>query len=273
MLRSILYLFFVCTVIFAYDDVDFDGVIDQKDRCPATPITDLIDQHGCSIVKIMDADPVASHYDVILGIAYDSADYGTSREFKTVTNTFQANLFLDSWSAQFYTSYYSLDVEGSSNSKGFNDTSVSVYYNYRPFNEENLFLRFGLGATVPTQKSSYNEVDYTASFTASYIAQNYSLFCGYGYTVVGDEDTDYFKFQNTSSFNFGLGYYLKANIYTSLSYLNADSVIQEIEKIRNLSLYLFYGVNDNWFFTLSYSKGLTDATSDLSSNLRVGYYF
>ncbi len=273
MLHIILYLLLVSTVALSYDDSDFDGVINQKDRCPGTPITDLIDQYGCSIVKIMDADPVASRYDVILGVAYDKADYGTNREFKTLTNTFQADFFVDNWSAQFYTSYYSLDIDGSSNSKGFNDTSAALYYNYKPINEENLFLRFGLGTVFPTQDSSYNEIDYLASFTANYIVQNYSLFCGYGYTFIGDEDTDFFEFQNTTSLNFGLGYYLKANIYASMSYIDADSIIKHIEKVRNLSLYLFYGINENWFVTASYSNGLTDATSDLSSNLRVGYYF
>ncbi len=273
MLRIILCLFLISTSVLSYDDGDFDGVIDQKDNCPDTPITDLIDQYGCSIIKIMDADPVASHYDVILGVTYDKADYGTDREFKTLTNTFQADLFLDDWSAQFYASYYSLDADGSSNSNGFNDASLALYYNYKPLDDENLFLRFGLGTIFPTQDSTYNEIDYLASFSANYIFQNYSLFGGYGYTAIGDEDTDYFKFQNTSSLNFGFGYYLKANVYMSLSYLNADSIIENIEKIRNFSLYLFYGINDNWFATASYSKGLTDATSDLSSNLRIGYYF
>ncbi len=273
-MRTLITLFLIVCGLLAYQDSDFDGVSDEKDQCPNTPMTDLIDQFGCSIVKIMNEDPIGSRYDVILGVSYDKADYGSDIEFETVTKTFQADVFFDEWSVQFSTSYSTFESNTSSkDTSGFNDTTLSVFYNYKPLDDKNLFLRFGTGVVFASQEAVYNKTDYFASINANYISQNYSLFCGYRYTDVGDENTPYVSFQNTSSFDVGVGYYLRADIYASLSYLDADSIIDNIEKIRNLSFYLFYGINNNWFMTASYSKGLSDATSDLSSNLRVGYYF
>ena len=272
MLRITILLLLVTAVLFSYEDSDFDGVSDLKDRCPNTPITDIIDRYGCSIVKIMNDDPIGSRYDVIIGSIYDSADYGTAQDFTTVSHTFQADFFMKNWSFQFYTSYYFLDSDGSK-SDGMNDTMLALYYGFKPFEEENLFLRAGFGAVLPTQDNNYNRMDYVGSLNANYIVQSYSFFGGYKYTFIGDENSDIFEFQNTESLNFGLGYYLKANIYTSLSYLNADSIIETMQKIQNISFYLFYGINTNWFVTALYSKGLSDSASDLTSNLRIGYYF
>ncbi len=272
MQHIIILLLLVTTALFSYEDNDFDGVADHKDQCLNTPVTDLTDQHGCSIVKIMNNDPIGSRYDIILGYAYDSADYGTTQDLKTLRNTFQADVFMDDWSVEFYTSYYVSD-SNESESSGMNDTTLTLYYGYQALQEKNVFVRVGLGTALPTKKNSFNKMDYIASLSASYIIKNYSIFLGYKYTLIGDENSEFFKFQNTESLNFGLGYYIKANIYTSLSYLNEDHFIKDIEKIKNISFYLFYGINNNWFATGSYSKGLSDTASDLSSSLRIGYYF
>jgi hypothetical protein len=271
MLRSIIFLLVVVTFLFSYEDSDFDGVSDYNDRCPNTPITDIIDQFGCSLVKIMSDDPVSSRYDVIVGLIYDKADYGSAQEYNTLTNTFQADYFLENWSFQFYTSYYFLD--NPSSTRGMNDTALSLYYGLKPMAEENLFLRFGLGTNLPTQKNDYNKIDYTASLSANYIIDKYSFFCGYKYMLTGDNDSDILDFQNTISLNAGFGYYVQGNVYTSISILDADSIVRSLDAIRNISFYMYYGIDDNWFMTASYAKGLSDATSDLSSNVRIGYAF
>jgi len=259
-------------VLLCYNDSDFDGVADEKDECPNTPITNLIDRYGCSIIKIMDNDPMGSHYDVIVGYIYDRADYGTSENIATLTNTFQVDVFMDDWGAELFTSYFVSD-SNQSDSSGMNDTTLSLYYGYSALEEYNIFLRLRLGAIFPTKTSNYNKMDYLTSISANFIVNNYALFGGYTYTFVGDDDIEFYEFQNTQAFNVGLGYYLKANIYTSLSYLYSDSIVKMMDKIKSVSLYLFYGINNNWFATFSFSQGLSNSTRDLASNLRVGYYF
>jgi len=259
-------------LLLGYSDSDFDGVSDDKDDCPNTPITNLVDRYGCSIIKIMDNDPMGSQYDVILGYIYDRADYGTSEDIATLTNTFQVDAFMENWGAELFTSYFVSDANQSERS-GMNDTTLSLYYGYRALEEYNIFLRLRLGAIFPTKKSHYNKMDYLASLSANVIINGYALFGGYTYTFVGDEDIEFYEFQNTHAFHVGAGYYIKANIYMSLSYLYANSIVKQADNIRSASLYLFYGINTNWFATLSYSQGLSSSTSDLASNLRIGYYF
>lgn len=272
MLRIVLGLLLATGVVFCYHDADFDGVSDEKDECPNTPITNLIDRYGCSIIKIMDNDPMGSHYDIILGYIYDRADYGTSDDIATLTNTLQADIFMDNWGAELFTSYFVSDTNRS-NSSGMNDTTLSLYYGYSALEEYNIFLRLRFGAIFPTKQNDYNKMDYLGAISANFIVSNYALFAGYTYTVIGDDDIEFYEFQNTHAFNVGLGYYFTANMYTSVSYLNADSSVKMMENIKSVSLYLFYGINNNWFTTFSYSQGLSDSTSDLASNLRVGYYF
>ncbi len=272
MLRILVGLLLVTGVSWCYSDSDFDGVSDEKDDCANTPVTNLVDRYGCSIIKIMDNDPVGSHYDVILGYIYDRADYGTSESIATLTNTFQADIFMDNWGTELFTSY-SVSDSNRSDSSGMNDTTLSLYYGYSTLEEYNIFLRFRLGAIFPTKKNDYNKMDYIASVSANFIVNNYALFGGYTYTFVGDENIEFYEFQNTRAFHVGLGYYFKANIYTSFSYLHAESIVKMMDKIKSVSLYLFYGIDNNWFATLSYSQGLSDSARDLASNLRVGYYF
>ncbi len=272
MLRILICLLWGTGTLLCYTDSDFDGVADEKDACPNTPITNLIDRYGCSIIKIMDHDPVGSQYDVILGYIYDRADYGTSEDIATLTNTFQVDIFMENWGAELFTSYFVSDTHQSDRS-GMNDTTLSLYYGYRALEEHNIFLRLRAGAIFPTKKSDYNKMDYLASISANVIVNNYALFGAYTYTFVGDENIEFYEFQNTHAFNVGLGYYFQANVYSSFSYLHADSIVKMTDKIKSVSLYFFYGINTNWFATFSYSQGLSDSTSDLASNLRVGYYF
>ncbi len=273
MLRILICFLLGTGVLLCYYDSDFDGVSDEKDECPNTPITNLIDRYGCSIVKIMDNDPVeSSHYDVIVGYIYDSADYGTSKNVVTLTNTLQVDMFMESWGAELFTSYFVSD-SNQTDSSGMNDTKLSFYYGYSALEEYNIFLRLRFGAIFPTKHNSYNKMDYLTSVSANFVINDYSFFGGYTYTFIGDNNIEFYEFQNTQAVNIGLGYYLKANIYASLAYLYADSVIKMKEKVKSLSLYFFYRINNNWFTTLSYSQGLSDSTSDMASNLRVGYYF
>jgi len=272
MLRILVCLLLGTGVLLCYSDSDSDGVSDEKDDCPNTPITNLIDRYGCSIIKIMDNDPMGSHYDVIVGYIYDRTDYGTSESIATLTNTFQVDVFMDDWGAELFTSYFVSDSNQSENS-GMKDTTLSLYYGYSTLEEYNIFLRLRLGVIFPTETSDYNKMDYLTAISVNFNINNYKLFGGYTYTLIGDDDIELYEFQNTHALHFGLGYYLKSNIYTSLSYLYADSIIKMMDKIKSVSLYLFYSINNNWFTTLSYSQGLSDSTSDLASNLRVGYYF
>ncbi|NOZ89733.1 MAG: hypothetical protein GXO60_00445, partial [Epsilonproteobacteria bacterium] len=52
--KNIVWIFLlVPLLLFAYIDSDLDGVSDEHDLCPNTPITDIVDINGCTIEKLV----------------------------------------------------------------------------------------------------------------------------------------------------------------------------------------------------------------------------
>ncbi len=51
MRKGILIVGAVVQIAFAFQDSDLDGVEDSVDRCPGTPILELVDRFGCPIEK------------------------------------------------------------------------------------------------------------------------------------------------------------------------------------------------------------------------------
>lgn len=258
--------------LLAYSDADMDGVEDAYDKCPNTPLTELADIHGCSKESLVSYH----HYDIILGASFANVDYNTNEATNTATSTAQVDYYYKDFSLQASTSYFSSDSQTYSNS-GLNDSVIAGYYQFRPL--ENVSLRGGLGMVIPTYDSGLNNnnLDYLASISVSYSTENINIFGGYSYTLVNDDDinstTVSVTYQNTNSYNVGLGFYPTQKLYWSVSYNNADSIYQSVEPIESVSTYLFYNIDAHWFSTLSYAYGLSDSASDHYGAIRFGYYF
>ncbi len=271
-MKTVIMLLLGSMMLFAYTDMDLDGVDDAVDKCPNTPITDLVDVNGCSIKSVI----VEQHYDIILGASYSNMSYSAGEQTDTYTGSVQLDYYRGSFSVQLLTSWFDSDSDSYSDS-GTNDTTLAAYYRFKP--TSSLTLNLGAGIVFPTYDSdlSNNNTDFTASANISYSLKNANLFAGYNYTVVGDDDIHEANrtilYQNTNSFSVGAGYYFTPKIYGSLSYYRSDSIYKSIEDIESLSAYAFYSIDTHWFATASYAYGLSDSASDNYVALRVGYYF
>ena len=266
--------------LFAYTDADLDGVDDSVDRCPNTPITDIVDANGCSIKSVI----VENHFDLILGLAYNQYNYRLNSDTDTLTTSAQVDWYRGDFSMQLVTSYYNTDGDDYDRS-GMNDTTLAAYYSFRNVGSvPRLNLQVGVGVIFPTYDAEYgnNNADYTGTLYLTYNIDKTTLFGGYGYTIVGDDDVEYvgsdgktyeIRYQNVNSFNAGAGYHFNDRFYASLSYFYADSIYEDVDAIENLSAYGFYSIDAHWFVTGNYAYGLSDTTSDNAFTLRVGYYF
>ncbi len=274
-MKRILFLTLACSAaLFAYSDADLDGVADSVDQCPNTPITDIVDKNGCSIKSVI----AEHHFDIIAGIAYSQFNYRYNDDSDTFTTTLQADWYYGNYSAQLSTSYYNTDSDSYSDS-GMNDTTLTGYYTFKNVVPK-LNVQVGAGIIFPTYDSAYgnNNTDYAASVFGNYTLGETSLFGGYTFTYIGDDDVTLadgskIEYQNTNAFNVGAGYHFTPKLYASLSYFHSDSIYKSVDAIENISLYGFYSVDTHWFVTGSYAYGLNDATSDNYFALRVGYYF
>ncbi len=273
-MKKILTVLLMCTLtLFAFTDSDLDGVDDAVDKCPNTPITDLVDANGCSVKSLV----VNESFDIIFGLSYSEINYRLNEKTDTYTTSFQADYYRDDFSFQFSTSYYASSDSSGYDSNGMNDTTIAAYYRFKPL--PSLSINGGIGVILPTYESDLgnNNTDYTFSLNGSYSIKKINLFAGYSYTLIGDDDindgTTAVSYQNTNAYSLGAGYYFTPRLYSSISYRRSESIFQDVEDIENVTLYAFYTIDSRWFTTISYAKGLSDSTSDNYLSLRVGYAF
>ena len=268
--------FVMSSSLYAYSDSDMDGVDDAHDRCPNTSFMELVDINGCAKKSLVSKH----HFDIIVGGSYAESDYNTLNKTDTYYSTLQADYYYGNFSLQASTSYF--DTEGSGYSQtGLYDSYVGASYQFRL---SNLLVRVGAGALLPTYDSALknNNTDYVGSASLSYALGDFNIFGGYTYTKINDDDvvivasdgsTTDVIYQNTNSYNGGLGYYLSKKFYMSVSYNSAQSIYDGVDNLESASLYGYYSFSRHWFGTFSYAYGLSDTASKNYAALRAGYYF
>ena len=193
----------------------------------------------------------------------------------------QIDYYYKDLSIQASTSYYYSKESTGETYKGLYDSFIGASYKIQA--TKNLKFYIGAGVLLPTYKTSLhnNKTDYKASLSANYSIKKVTLFGGYSYTVVGDNDvtitTDNgkieYRYQDTESINGGIGVYATSKLYLSVSYFEGESIYKGYETIKSASLYSYYTINKNWFTTLNYARGLSDTATDNYASIRIGYYF
>jgi hypothetical protein len=260
------------TLLYAYSDLDLDGVDDSIDQCPNTPITDLVDAKGCSTESVI----IEQHYDIIFGLSFGELHYRLNEKSETYTTTVQFDYYRGDLSLQCVTSYFQ-NSSTTGDESGMNDTTIAGYYQWY-FNPD-LSVQMGLGVILPTGVSAYgsHQVDYTTSVNITYGIDDYNLFMGYNYTVIGDDNikdgNTTVIYQNSGSYSIGVGYYFDTKLYSSIAYYASQPIYKSLDVAKSVSLYTFYTINEHWFTTFNYTKGLSDSASDNYFEWRIGYYF
>jgi len=270
------------TGLMAYTDSDMDGVDDSVDKCPNTPLTDLVDINGCTKTRLTPKQNY-HHFDVIVGANYTGSNYVSTPSTDTYSSSLQVDYYYKDFSLQAATSYYTTDSSDGYSDSGMNDSFVGVAYNLHPSKE--MTLRVGGGVLLPTYDTSLNNnnADYLLSLNLSYALDNkLNLFAGYIYTKINDDDVsvtlsdgtvyDYI-YDDTNAYSLGAGYYLQSNLYVSAAYNLTESIYANVDDAKTVSLYAYYGIDAHWFMNFSYAYGLNDIASDHAGSIKLGYYF
>ena len=256
MKRLLLLLLFLSTLSFAYTDSDMDGVPDADDACPRTPMTDLVDLSGCTKKSLISPH----HFSLLAGVGY-AKDNDASYTFPSA----ELNYYYKKFSLQLTTGYYDL-TSSDLNSSGLNDTYVNLFYAFKPM--KNLNLSWGVGMALPTYDSIDNKTDYSTSLYGRYKLESWSLSAGAGYRLMGDNNAT-----NTFYYSVGTGYHWNKKLYSSFSYSVSQSIYEGNNDLKSLSFYNYYQINNNWFTTVNYTHGLSDASLDNSIGAKIGYYW
>jgi len=287
-MRKLLVLAFfglLSTSLMAYSDSDMDGVDDKYDKCPNTPLMDLVDINGCTIQKLstQKSIPVSNyHFDIIVGLNYTGSNYTTTPATDNYSSSFQVDYYYKDFSIQASTSYYTTDASDGYSDNGMNDTFVGTAYTLHPTQE--FSIRLGAGILLPTYDTSLNNnnTDYLASVNVSYKLSKTNLFAGYIYTQINDDDvlvtlndgSQYsIYYQDTNAYSIGVGYYFSPKLYLSTSYNQTQSIYKGTDDAKTAVVYAYYGIDKNWFVNFSYAYGINDVASDNALSLKLGYYF
>ncbi len=256
--------------LMAYSDADLDGVEDKSDRCPNTPITELVDQSGCS------DNQQRRHFtgDVIYGIGYSQLSPSSNAEADTITASVQVDYYVGKYSLQAILSAYDSQDSGT-DERGLNDTFIGVFRHMKPSND--LLVKVGAALILPTYSTDLDNeaTDLALMASASKRTGDINLFAGYTYTMINDKDvrSQSIYYQDTHGLNAGVGYYFSPKVYASAAYQVSDSIYKGDEDVRSAVFYGFYTIDQTWFATFSYARGLSDTASDHSAVIRLGYTF
>ncbi len=267
---SWLLLFLFVLNLHAYVDSDMDGVADSEDRCPNTPLSDLVDKRGCALERLYNE----YHYDTVYGFNYADTAPLVSQHLNIPSFSLRADVYYKNYYLQSYTAYYmNTDANGDVQS-GFYDTYVGG--GYQKYLLDSLFVSVGAGVLLPTYQDDIvnNSTDYQMQASASYIRNNLTFFGSYSYTLINDKDrTNVATFQNTTAYSVGAGRYFNEKMYASLSYSFTNSVYTHITDITAASLYTTYTINVHKYFIFRYSYGLSKSANDNSLSLLIGHHF
>lgn len=267
MKKTLLLFFATLTLCMAYMDSDIDGVDDMYDKCPQTPLSDLVDYDGCSINN----DAKELHFDIIFGMGFSQTNYTSQESADTITTFVQSDFYMDNVTLQAVISRYHSDTQDGS---GWDDATLSLFYKLPT--TETFSLNLLTALIFPTYKSPYgNEaLDYRVGFDFSYFAdeKNY-LFGGYNYTFVNDSDFGYVAYQNTQSLRIGIAHKPSSDKSYMLSYTRDESIYKDIAAIQTLGVGYSFDIDQHWFMGAYYDYGLSDSASKHAFSLSIGYFF
>ncbi|WP_457600119.1 transporter [Hydrogenivirga sp.] len=243
-------------VAFAFQDSDLDGVEDSRDRCPNTPILQLVDKYGCPLESKRGVRG-KFYLRVGGGVLKDGSE---ERTFSLFSVAYSYKRFYTSFTTRYYLSSKLYDP-------GMGDSSL--FLGYSGFVTDRLYILPGVRIKLPTGDSQYSDgkVDYTPSLVLDYILDGYDVFAYLSYTFRGDS-----ALRDTFSYSVGAGYDFTRSLYVSLSYDLSQSAVRSGYN-SYLSVFTLYDLTDGLYTTLSYSKGINEEATDHSLSVRLGIRF
>lgn len=263
-------LLFMVSSAYCFTDTDMDGVEDNKDLCPNTPLNDLVNNDGCSIQSLH----TDTHYEMIVGLGYSQVNYAASIKASTLSTMLQANIYRGNESFHLSGSYYHTSVSNITQ-QGWNDSYIG--YSTRTLPLYGVTIGINGGLILPTYKSSYDNeaIDLTGGLSFRYqIEDDISFFGGYTYTLVNDKNVpDVVTYQNTNSLYGGMNSIITPDFTMSLIYNQSDSIYADVTMAKTVGIGASYFIDSHWFSLLDYRYGLSDSTSDHDISLRLGYFF
>ena len=243
------------TALFAneYNDDDLDGVPNSLDRCPNTPFSDIVDEYGCSIERLIRP----KRYDIYFEYLYVKDK--TKRDFKENDYIFSATFYRNNFDVSISGNYFNNTIKN-----GFSDTNIKFEYRFTPSPMWDLYV--GVGIDLPTYNRDGNFFDYDFYLDNEYYYKGLKIFFGGYYSFTRDK-------YHTKHLHNAYGTYIGVESYYKsfafdIAYLHMESKFQtrsnvlygKIEKVLGKGYYLY----------TTLSKGLNQKAIDTIVSIGFG---
>ncbi len=249
-------LFFSLVVISLmaneYNDQDLDGVPDDIDRCPNTPFSDIVDEYGCSIERLIKPRRYEWYFEYIYAQEGDVIDF-KEHDYLFNTTLYRGNFDLSITALYFANTYTS----------GFSDANIKMEYRFTPTPMWDLYV--GAGIDLPIYNKDGNFADYDLYLSSEYYYLGYKLFGGGYYTFTHDKSQTR-RLQNSYGGYAGIEAYI-GRYSIDFAYLYVKSKF----RTRSSSLYLKLErrVHKGYYIYTSFTKGINKEALD--SLLSIGF--
>ena len=248
--------------LLGFDDLDFDGVSDDKDKCPQSLFSDLVDKYGCKVGSVAKA---IHSFDI-------STTISTSKrsDYNYISGSASLAYFYDKFSLSFSNSYYSFELlDYDITFEGQSDYTASLSYKFKL--SDDISLSVQSGAIIPSKNEDNKKTDMFMTFSSSYqVVNSLSIFGGWTYKFINDIDSDDNKYNNYQSFNVGSKYKIISKAYLSLYYSQSGSSFDGDTK--NLYLSTNYYFDNGLYTTIDIGQELNDDPA-ISHSFKIGYFF
>jgi hypothetical protein len=238
-------------------DDDMDGIENSQDLCPNSKITDIVDESGCSVEKLFYKKE--HHFDISFGLGYTEFDSNSSQSAQSLNLSYY---YGENLAINFYTSNYDLD----SGESGIDDSTLDI--NYIKEYANSYHYTIGGGLYLPTFDIKGNEVDYFLKAKLSLQREDFSFSLYFQHTFMNDSFT-----KDTNTITISSGVNIDDSLFTSLSYTIQDSIYIDEDRLKSITLYGNYYINNSFFINSSLSIGLNDYSVDKSYQISLGYSY
>ncbi|WP_457596260.1 hypothetical protein [Hydrogenimonas sp.] len=248
----------IASTLLAYVDSDLDGVEDSLDRCPNTPLYDLVDQKGCSVESLLSPH----HFALLLGLNMAGG---------TTTQTLELDYAYERFSLQAYGAF---DYDTQSDESGFNDTYLWVYYDLYP--ASGWVVRPGAGVVVPAYDppDTDNRADWGLSLYLGRDVGAATFYTEVRYLFVEDRSLDdAWRFRDTLGATLGAQWWVAPTWRLGAAYDRTRSRYEGNDNLQSATIWVDWIGDEGWMALASYTRGLAGTAYDNYVALQVGYYF
>ncbi len=244
-------------------DSDLDGVIDELDRCPNTPLSHQVDRYGCTkhILTLPQNSSDKRGY-LLVGFSKNS-DVDDQKSKSPKRLNLVLNFIDNSWSYTLSGGLYT-----NMGDRKYGDTILNIK---KSFSMRQLKSYIGASIIAPTDDFSGNRVDYGISASLYYYkSDKLSLFGGIERRWINDKPIGTFRFRDSYELNLGVGYFFDETLYANLSGFITKTKYKGEEIEKSLGTTLYKALNPKLFLLGSYIFELHEPKDSLFK-LNLGY--